>query len=122
MSEQLSRVQSRQKKSRKQTSVKAKPSTGTNSHPAVDEPVRPSTLKPPATLSRKGRRQSGAATPPDKGNTGEESTPSRTETYSSDRVRLSKMFVNSLIFLFVLLLAFLLTWGIKGAPPLGDLW
>ncbi|MFC3745817.1 hypothetical protein [Paenibacillus sp. GCM10012306] len=122
MSEQLSRVQSRQKKNRKQSSAKAEPSTRANRNPAVDEPVRPVAVKPPATLSRKGRHQSTAVTPPDKGNTGEESTPSRSETYSSDRVRLSKMFVNSLIFLFVLLLGFLLTWGIKGAPPLGELW
>ncbi|MFF2908079.1 hypothetical protein [Paenibacillus sp. NPDC057934] len=122
MSEQLSRVQSRQKKSRKQASTEVKPSTQVNDHPTIDEPVRPTAIKPPATLSRKGRRRSTVVTPPEKGNAGEESTPSRSETYSSDRVRLSKMFVNSLIFLFVLLLGFLLTWGIKGAPPLGDLW
>ncbi|OBZ18806.1 hypothetical protein A8L34_04410 [Bacillus sp. FJAT-27264] len=121
MSEQLSRVQSRQKKSRKQA-TEVKPSTRVNDHPTIDEPVRPTAIKPPATLSRKGRRRSSGVTPPEKGNAGEESTPSRSETYSSDRVRLSKMFVNSLIFLFVLLLGFLLTWGIKGAPPLGDLW
>ncbi|MUG64972.1 hypothetical protein CHH75_09890 [Paenibacillus sp. 7541] len=47
--------------------------------------------------------------------------PMRTRTYSSYRVRMSKWFVNSLIILFVLLMAALVWWGVKGAPPLKEL-
>ncbi|MDQ0193020.1 hypothetical protein [Paenibacillus wynnii] len=50
-----------------------------------------------------------------------EATPSRSQTYTSERVRLSKMFVNSLIVLFVILLISLLWWGIEGAPKLRTL-
>lgn len=123
MSEQLSRVKSRQKKKRKQSPVKELPVTPDVPHSAAEEQGRPTRAKPAtAALSRRGRRQSSGEQSADKGNTGDASTPSRTETYSSERVRLSKMFVNSLIFLFVLLLGFLLIWGVKGAPPLKELW
>lgn len=47
-----------------------------------------------------------------------QSIPSRTSTYMSNRVRMSKWFVNSLILIFVLLMAGLLVWGLMGAPPL----
>ena len=120
MSEQLSRVKSRQKKKQAKQPVKAKPKDRTNRRTPVESSVVSPKVKPPATLSRTGRRTPEAAESSERGNTGEESTPSRTDTYSSERVRLSKMFVNSLIFLFVLLLGFLLAWGIKGAPTLNE--
>jgi hypothetical protein len=44
--------------------------------------------------------------------------PTRTELHPSRRLRLSKRFVNSLIFIFILLTISLVWWGIKGAPPL----
>ncbi|RAI91301.1 hypothetical protein DET54_112166 [Paenibacillus pabuli] len=44
--------------------------------------------------------------------------PTRTELHPSRRLRLSKRFVNSLIFIFVLLTISLVWWGIKGAPSL----
>lgn len=44
--------------------------------------------------------------------------PSRSSTYMSNRVKMSKWFVNSLILIFVLLMAGLLVWGLMGAPPL----
>lgn len=47
--------------------------------------------------------------------------PSRTQTYTSERVRLSKLFVNSLILIFVILLGSLLLWGLNGAPELGTI-
>lgn len=51
----------------------------------------------------------------------EEIAPKRTNTYSSYRVRMSKWFVNSLIIVFILLMASLLWWGLIGAPPLKEL-
>lgn len=45
-------------------------------------------------------------------------TPSRSSTYMTHRVKMSKWFVNSLILIFVLLMAGLLVWGLMGAPPL----
>ncbi|MWV44748.1 hypothetical protein GRF59_14100 [Paenibacillus sp. HJL G12] len=50
------------------------------------------------------------------------SAPARTETYGSHRNVISKYFTNSLFFLFLVLTAFLVYWGVKGAPPLEDLW
>lgn len=49
------------------------------------------------------------------------SAPSRTSTYPSHRVRMSKWFVNSLIIIFILLMAGLLIWGLIGAPPLEEI-
>lgn len=46
---------------------------------------------------------------------------SRTSTYPSHRVRMSKWFVNTLIVLFILLMAGLLIWGLIGAPPLEEI-
>ncbi|MGQ8872844.1 hypothetical protein [Paenibacillus sp. TSA_86.1] len=46
------------------------------------------------------------------------SLPTRTELHPSRRLRLSKRFVNSLIFIFFMLTVGLVWWGIKGAPPL----
>lgn len=46
------------------------------------------------------------------------SLPTRTELHPSRRLRLSKRFVNSLIFIFIMLTVGLVWWGIKGAPPL----
>ncbi|BFH61755.1 hypothetical protein [Paenibacillus azoreducens] len=51
-----------------------------------------------------------------------QSTPSRAEKYGARKNILSKYFTNSLFFLFLVLTAFLVYWGIKGAPPLGELW
>ncbi|CAH1054770.1 hypothetical protein [Paenibacillus pseudetheri] len=122
MSEELSRLKSRQKKRgvEGKTSGKSKKtnprSEGT---PRKSNHSRTTT----ATLSRKARRPAASAKGSNAGNKEqEESVPSRSNTYSSERVRLSKMFVNSLIFIFVILLVALLWWGIEGAPPLSTLW
>ena len=47
--------------------------------------------------------------------------PTRSDLFPSRRVRLSKWFINSLIFIFILLTGFLVYWGIIGAPPLNTL-
>lgn len=51
----------------------------------------------------------------------EESAPSRSSTHPSQKVRMSKWFVNSLIIIFILLMAGLLIWGLIGAPPLEEI-
>ncbi|KWX80436.1 hypothetical protein AML91_00830 [Paenibacillus jilunlii] len=87
------------------------------------------TEAPPAgtgTLSRKSRYSTApsrkAAQRDERPVDGETTTPSRTESYPSERLRFSKMFINSLIIIFMLLLGFLLWWGLNGAPDLNTLW
>ncbi|HEY2492867.1 MAG TPA: hypothetical protein VGI33_08150 [Paenibacillus sp.] len=48
--------------------------------------------------------------------------PARTDTYSSQRIKLSKIFLNTLIVLFFLLTIGLVWWGVEGAPPLNEIW
>jgi hypothetical protein len=48
--------------------------------------------------------------------------PARTETYLSNNAKVSRIFLNTLIFLFVVLTVALLWWGLEGAPPLKDIW
>ncbi|AJS58007.1 hypothetical protein [Paenibacillus sp. IHBB 10380] len=48
--------------------------------------------------------------------------PARTDTYSSQRIKLSKIFLNTLIVLFFLLTMGLVWWGVEGAPPLNEIW
>lgn len=124
MSEELSRVKSRQKQYKgERPSVKAK---------KRNQPVEPLHTQLPnhvqiskGTLSRKDRRLLSSSKELSEGEgtkKSAETTPSRSQTYTSERMRLSKIFVNSLIFMFVILLASLLWWGIEGAPPLKTLW
>ncbi|ASA22948.1 hypothetical protein [Paenibacillus donghaensis] len=124
MSEQLSRVKSRQKQYNRQTppAVKEKKvaaQTAVTKQQAPAQPSRRATAS--AGLSRKVRldaAQKQAGSTVSEG----ENVPSRTKTYNTDRFRFSKIFVNSLIALFVVLLLFLLYWGLIGAPDLKDLW
>ncbi|QSF43222.1 hypothetical protein [Paenibacillus tianjinensis] len=123
MSEELSRVKSRRKQNNRkdQPQLKREKARSTTlSASSQNEPVVPV----PGTLSRKAKY--AAASPKAAGNrqtTQEaEDTPSRSRSYPSERIRLSKIFVNSLIFMFVLLLASLVWWGIEGAPELRTLW
>lgn len=124
MSEELSRVKSRQKKYKGEAQTSSR-----DRHPNVREGSPYKDPEPsvtvPASLSRKARYSSA----PDKSSAerrkageDEEKTPSRSETYPSERVRLSKIFVNTLIFMFVLLVASLFWWGKEGAPELRTLW
>ncbi|MNO59493.1 hypothetical protein D3C76_500820 [compost metagenome] len=125
MSEELSRVKSRKKPTKVEQSAAGKRkhrSRISSASPAVSE----TPLAASGTLSRKSRHSAAASRrtvsrdemPAD----GEASTPSRTESYPSERLRFSKMFINSLIVIFLLLLAFLLYWGLIGAPDLNTLW
>ncbi|MEK4106540.1 hypothetical protein NST28_20835 [Paenibacillus sp. FSL R10-2791] len=134
MSEELSRVKSRQKQHKSESKHPGKSKKEKRTSEAVKKaaPEKKSTpIKKnatarvsTATLSRKARRPAGSAKRSSTGSKekDEESVPSRSDTYSSEKVRLSKMFVNSLIFIFVILLIGLLWWGIEGAPPLSTLW
>lgn len=121
MTEQLSRVRSRQKQTKSEGQQR---SVRSASEPASEAAARTGRPAVPGTLSRKDRlaRSRSAVKPEQEGRQPEgEETPSRTQTYPSERIRFSKMFVNSLIVLFLMLLAFLLYWGIEGAPPLREL-
>lgn len=123
MSDDLSRVKSRQKKYKGegQAPVKGK----NRKQAAVSPPHEP---EAPGTLSRKARHSGTAARTSVKHDRHEradqegEDTPSRAQTYPSERIRLSKIFVNSLIVMFVMLLASLFWWGFEGAPELRTLW
>ncbi|MEK5446955.1 hypothetical protein [Paenibacillus sp. FSL R7-0331] len=130
MSEELSRVKSRRKSAdHKSSDRKKRSAAGTNQKQttAVSPEVRQETAEQPAGLSRKARH--GAAASPVKPDRQKqtatqetEDTPSRSQSYPSERLRLSKIFVNSLYVLFILLLGFLIWWGINDAPALRTLW
>lgn len=130
MSEGLSRVKSRQRQRKREDKHPGKSkkvnrtserAVKKNREGAVKKASHSRTSAP--TLSRKARRQAASSKASSGGNKEQgEAVPSRSDTYSSERVRLSKMFVNSLIFIFVFLLVGLLWWGIEGAPSLKTLW
>lgn len=48
--------------------------------------------------------------------------PLRSDTYSSFSVKFSKIFLNTLITLFIILTGALVWWGIEGAPPWKEIW
>ncbi|MDT3426848.1 cobalamin biosynthesis Mg chelatase CobN [Paenibacillus forsythiae] len=135
MSDELSRVKSRQNKRNRENASGAKAS-----RPRKAEASSPRTKEASSqTLSRSRRKNAdrgkskaaqrktgtgrgGRRADRPKPGEGEQSPPSRSAAHRSERIRLSKLFVNSLNVLFMLLLIFLLWWGIKGAPPLQTLW
>ncbi|NQX44842.1 hypothetical protein HQN87_05840 [Paenibacillus tritici] len=124
MTEQLSRVRSRQKQRKREE----QPPVQTNKRTPASNTAAERTDNPvvaAGTLSRKdrlsGRRASRRPEREAVQQEGED-TPSRTQSYPSERIRFSKMFVNSLIVLFLMLLGFLLWWGFAGAPELRKLW
>ncbi|MFS0854870.1 hypothetical protein [Paenibacillus taichungensis] len=70
-------------------------------------------------LPRRAPARANKAEKPSEESVSEAGTlPTRTELHPSRRLRLSKRFVNSLIFIFVLLTISLVWWGVKGAPSL----
>ncbi|WP_151734452.1 hypothetical protein [Paenibacillus tengchongensis] len=126
MSEELSRVKSRRRTKTKAGRLEAEAPAVKVS--ASDETAG-ETLRASDTLSRKARHSAAAgkrtivssrraAVEAGQG----DDTTSRTKQRRMERVRLSKLFVNSLIFMFVALLASLFWWGWKGAPALDTLW
>ncbi|MBB3127627.1 cobalamin biosynthesis Mg chelatase CobN [Paenibacillus rhizosphaerae] len=147
MNSELSRVET-YRKNRKKTPVKKASSAGagkrtsSKSKAAATSSTRAAgTLRRGKTAGDAGKRPaaaktaaaaSGSAAAPQtrrnyrtagKRETGDETAvPARADTYGSRRIKISKYFTNSLIFLFIGLTAFLVYWGIKGAPPLEDLW
>lgn len=141
MSEELSRVKSRQNKRNR-----AERTGGKNAEPGRPAASAAARKEAPGqTLSRSRKKNTAApkaavpkktagpksASAPARSRRGsrsvtgageEETTPSRSVTHKSERVRLAKLFVNTLYVLFVVLLVFLVWWGVKGAPPLRTLW
>lgn len=130
MSEGLSRVKSRQKqyKGEGEPPVKGKkknPAPEAVTAAAETQPVQPAQVAVPGTLSRKDRQSSQKTSRKQKLEAElkeGEPTPSRSQSYPSERIRFSKMFINSLYVMFLMLLVFLVWWGIEGAPPLRTLW
>ncbi|MBJ9988464.1 hypothetical protein [Paenibacillus sp. S28] len=147
MNSELSRVET-YRKNRKKTPVKKAPSAGAGKRtPPKSKAAETSSTRAAGTLRRgktegnAGKRPaaartaaaaSGSAAAPQSRRSnrtagkreteGESAVPARADTYGSRRIKISKYFTNSLIFLFIGLTAFLVYWGIKGAPPLEDLW
>ncbi|MBU5352439.1 hypothetical protein ACN9MH_18540 [Paenibacillus silvae] len=76
---------------------------------ALESPVLPQ--RAPSRSKKTGNQQEDSVSEA-------RSLPTRTELHPSRRLRLSKRFVNSLIFIFIMLTVGLVWWGIKGAPPL----
>lgn len=92
--------------------------------PKPEEEVRGKSapLEPPGSFrSRSARHKAGHGRVQNAGGE-EDGTPSRTDKYTSRKIVVSKYFTNSLFFLFLVLTMFLVYWGVKGAPPLEDLW
>lgn len=77
-----------------------------------------STLESPVLPQRAPSRSKKTANHKENSVSEARSLPTRTELHPSRRLRLSKRFVNSLIFIFIMLTVGLVWWGIKGAPPL----
>ncbi|MCM3133321.1 hypothetical protein M3629_10995 [Paenibacillus polysaccharolyticus] len=77
-----------------------------------------SALESPVLPQRAPSRSKKTANPKESSVSEASSLPTRTELHPSRRLRLSKRFVNSLIFIFIMLTVGLVWWGIKGAPPL----
>ncbi|WP_047911111.1 hypothetical protein [Paenibacillus sp. TCA20] len=75
----------------------------------------------PATLSRVQKKQQPNTKKSSQQIQEAETLPTRSDLFPSQRVRLSKWFVNSLIIIFILLTGALVYWGIIGAPPLRTL-
>ncbi|MFD1138650.1 hypothetical protein [Paenibacillus urinalis] len=75
----------------------------------------------PATLSRVQKKQQPNTKKSSQQKQEAETLPTRSDLFPSQRVRLSKWFVNSLIIIFILLTGALVYWGIIGAPPLRTL-
>ncbi|WP_339324295.1 hypothetical protein [Paenibacillus sp. FSL W8-0194] len=105
----LSRV-----KARKERSEAPKPEEEVREQSAPFEPTG-------SFRSRSARHKAGHERVQNAGGE-EDGTPSRTDKYTSRKIVVSKYFTNSLFFLFLVLTMFLVYWGVKGAPPLEDLW
>lgn len=85
--------------------------------PRSERKAYTSTLESPVLPQRAPARSQKSEKPSEEEPVSEARTlPTRTELHPSRRLRLSKRFVNSLIFIFVLLTISLIWWGIKGAP------
>ncbi|WP_440109892.1 hypothetical protein [Paenibacillus sp. QZ-Y1] len=84
--------------------------------PRSERKANTSSLEAPVLPQRAPARSQKSQKPSDEPVSEARTLPTRTELHPSRRLRLSKRFVNSLIFIFVLLTMSLIWWGIKGAP------
>lgn len=91
------------------TSVSVPKSRGHSNTAALESPVLPQRA-PSRSKKTTSHNESSVSVA--------SSLPTRTELHPSRRLRFSKKFVNSLIFIFIMLTVGLVWWGIKGAPPL----
>ncbi|WP_036657246.1 hypothetical protein [Paenibacillus wynnii] len=122
MSDELSRVKSRKKQYKSEVVPAVKVKKERHSPEETPKVLESSSGELTRASRLNSRAQAGTAVKDgEKTAQNGEATPSRSQTYTSERVRLSKMFVNSLIVLFVILLISLLWWGIEGAPELRTL-
>lgn len=128
MTNQLSRAETyghRKKRETKQGSKKDNQSDKTlrskDKEQSTKHNLSKKTASAPVTLSRVQKKQQ-SNTKKSAHQTQEAGIlPTRSDVFPSQRVRLSKWFVNSLIIIFILLTGALVYWGIIGAPPLRTL-
>ncbi|MEC0089796.1 hypothetical protein [Paenibacillus macquariensis] len=111
MSSGLSRVESSKKRRLKEKKPLIR--SGLRRDRTTSEPIELSNKNEPLRRSSKSDNEVDS---------GSEVVPSRTDTYSSRTVKLSKIFLNTLIFLFVILTVGLVWWGLAGAPDLKEIW
>ncbi|MCM3784042.1 hypothetical protein M3231_13755 [Neobacillus mesonae] len=108
-------------------STKTNKSVQINKNIKTERSTRTEKQASSATLSRVQRKQQQTKNSPSAKKASQnkiqeaETLPARTDLFPSHRVRLSKWFVNSLIFIFILLTGALVYWGVIGAPPLRTL-
>lgn len=129
MTNQLSRAETyghRKKRETKQRSKKDhhqpnKQARSDNKAQSAKHNLSKKAASAPATLSRVQKKQQPNTKKSSQQKQEAETLPTRSDLFPSQRVRLSKWFVNSLIIIFILLTGALVYWGIIGAPPLRTL-
>lgn len=115
MSSGLSRVESQKKRrleEKKNSPLMRKGSSKEKNKNGSEHPVSPQKIE---SLRRRSVVN-------DKEKDDESEIPLRSDTYSSFNVKFSKIFLNTLITLFIILTGALVWWGIEGAPPWKEIW
>lgn len=114
MSSGLSRVESQKKRrleEKKKSPLMRKGSGKDRKKNGSEHPVSPPKIEPlrRSVVNDKEKEES-------------DQVPLRLDTYSSFNVKFSKIFLNTLITLFIILTGALVWWGIEGAPPWKEIW
>lgn len=115
MSSGLSRVESQKKRrleEKKKSTLRRKGSSKNRETNGSEHPVSPPKIEPlrRTVVNEKVKDDES------------DQVPLRSDTYSSFSVKFSKIFLNTLITLFILLTGALVWWGIEGAPPWKEIW